>query len=117
MTAPSPSPSPVDPGRAVLVCGPTAVGESTLGFGLFQRLLTTGPHPAYIDLSQTSFLAPDRVGDPGGHQLGAASVGELWAQYQAIGARQLVLTGRGRADRVVRSRRRRCVEEGTGPAE
>lgn len=85
--------SPADPGHAVLVCGPTGVGKSTLGFGLFQRLLRTGQRTAYIDLSQTSFLAPDRAGDPGGHQLRAACVGELWAQYRAIGARQLVLTG------------------------
>lgn len=82
------------PGRAVLLCGPTAVGKSTVGYGFFTRLRHAGIVTAYVDLQQLSFFTPAAPsGHAGGHRLTAACVTDLWAEFRAAGARQLVLTG------------------------
>lgn len=72
--------SPVtDPERAVLICGPTGVGNSTLGFGLFTRLVLGGPRSAYLDLQQISFVTPACRGEAGDDQrLTASCVMDLW---------------------------------------
>lgn len=92
--APSP---PENPGRAVLICGPTAVGKSTVGFGLFMHLLETGRASAYLDLQQLRFLADVPLqgtgGEGGGHGVSAACVAGLWVQYRAVGTQDLVVTG------------------------
>lgn len=82
-----------EPGRAVLVCGPTAVGKSTIGFGLFGDLLGTGRASAYLDLQQLSFRANLAPGATSRHPLVADCVADLWALFRAVGARDLVLTG------------------------
>lgn len=93
---PSAAPAAIgdDPGRAVLICGPTGVGKSTVGFGLFGDLQADGRTAAYLDLQQLGFLA-DLPGDaPGGHEVVAGCVADLWDQYRAVGAQDLVLTGK-----------------------
>lgn len=81
------------PGRAVLICGPTGVGKSTVGFGLFNNLLADGRTAAYLDLQQLGFLADLPDDAPGGHEVVAGCVADLWEQYRAVGAQDLVLTG------------------------
>ena len=81
------------PGRAVLICGPTGVGKSTVGFGLFGDLLADGRTAAYLDVQQLGFLADLPDDAPGGHEIVAGCVADLWEQYRAVGAQDLVLTG------------------------
>lgn len=81
------------PGRAVLVCGPTGVGKSSVGFGLFGNLQADGRTAAYLDLHQLGFLADLPENAPGGHEVVAGCVADLWEQYRAVGAQDLVLTG------------------------
>lgn len=81
------------PGRAVLICGPAAVGKSTVGFGLFGDLQAAGRTAAYLDLQQIGFLADLPAGGPRGHDVVAGAVADLWEQYRAVGAQDLVLTG------------------------
>lgn len=81
------------PGRAVLICGPTAVGKSTVGFGLFMNLLATDRAGAYLDLQQLGFLADVSFDASSRHQVVAGCVADLWEQYLAVGAQDLVLTG------------------------
>lgn len=97
------------PGRAVLICGPTAVGKSTVGFGLFGDLQADGRTAAYLDLQQLGFLA-----DLPGHRLGdhgvvAGCVADLWEQYRRVGAQDLVLTGN-----VERSADLQCYRDALG---
>ena len=86
--------NPLSPGggRVVLICGPAAVGKSTVGSGLFQSLPKDG-RAAYLDLQQLAFLSdvPDRA--PSRHQVVAGAVADLWRQYRSVGAQDLVLTG------------------------
>lgn len=84
--------SSVAPGVAVLICGPTGVGKSTVGFALFIHLQVGGP-TAFLDLQQVGFLADVPSAQAAGHRARAAWVGALWQQYRAVGARVLVLNG------------------------
>ena len=79
-------------GRAVLVSGLTGVGKSTVGFGLFNNLLADGRTAAYLDLQQLGFVADLPTGAPIGHEVVADCVADLWEQYRAVGAQDLVLS-------------------------
>lgn len=91
----SSAPAPVSsgPGRAILICGPAAVGKSTVGFGLFMNRLGTGRAVAYLDLQQLGFLADLPDDAPSRPKIVAGCVGDLWQQYRSAGAQDLVLTG------------------------
>lgn len=89
----APAAAGTGPGRAVLICGPTGVGKSTVGFGLYGNLLANGRKAAYLDLQQLGFLADLPDDAPGGHEVVAGCVADLWEQYRAVGAQDLVLTG------------------------
>ncbi len=80
-------------GQIVLICGPTGVGKSTIGFELYMRLLHDGRTAGYVDLDQIGFLRPAPDDDPGGHRLRAGNLAAMWQTYHAAGARHLVVTG------------------------
>lgn len=85
------SPSPRDPGEAILLGGAEAVGKSTIAWEAFMSALRDGIPAAFVDLRQLGFLGPD--GGQVNHPLQAASVGALWRVFQAGGARLLLLNG------------------------
>ena len=91
--SPAPSFEGSGRGRAVLICGPAGVGKSTVGFGLFMNLLATGRAGAYLDLQQLGFLAGVSFDASSRHAIIADCVADLWEQYRAVGAQDLVLTG------------------------
>lgn len=70
------------------------MGKSTVGFGLFKELSEDGRTAAYLDLQQLSFLADPPDDAPGGHEVVAGCVADLWAQERAVGAQDLVPAGR-----------------------
>jgi hypothetical protein len=78
------------PGDVILLCGPTAVGKSSVGWQVYQRLLRAGERTAYIDLDQLGFRRPAAAGN---HRLKAANLAALWREYAAEGARHLVTVG------------------------
>jgi len=80
-------------GNVLLICGPTGVGKSTVGFELYMRYLRAGWTAGYIDLDQTGFLQPDSENDHGHHLLKARNLATMWRTYHAAGARHLVATG------------------------
>jgi adenylylsulfate kinase-like enzyme len=80
-------------GNVLLICGPTGVGKSTMGFELYMRHLRAGRTAGYIDLDQIGFLQPDADNDPGRHLLKARNLAAMWRTYHAAGARYLVATG------------------------
>jgi predicted ABC-type ATPase len=80
-------------GEILLLCGPTGVGKSTIGFELYLRCLKAGLTASYIDLDQIGFLRPPADGDPGNHRLKAGNLSATWRTYHTAGARHLVMTG------------------------
>ncbi len=80
-------------GQILLLCGPTGVGKSTIGFELYLRCLNAGRTASYIDLDQLGFLTPAADGDPGNHRLKAANLAATWRTYHSAGAGHLVMTG------------------------
>jgi hypothetical protein len=92
-------------GHVLLLCGPTGVGKSRIGFELYLRCLRAGRTAGYIDLDQIGFLTPAADGDPdsdpdsdpggdlSGHRMKAANLASIWRTYHAAGARYLMLAG------------------------
>lgn len=81
------------PGEVLLVCGVTAVGKSTVGWQVYERIRTSGIHAAFVDLEQIGFHRPAPSDDPGNHRLKAANLAALWRTYHGAGARRLVAGG------------------------
>ncbi|MFD9889261.1 AAA family ATPase [Amycolatopsis sp. NPDC059027] len=75
------------------LCGPQGVGKSAVGWEIFADLLRSGAKTAYVDLAQLGFLRPISDGDPDNHTLKARSLGALWANFRAAGARCLIVSG------------------------
>jgi hypothetical protein len=92
--------TPADPdasddpaGNIMLMCGPTGVGKSTIGFELYLGTLRAGLMAGYVDLGQLAFIHPGASDDPGHHRLTARNLAAIWQTYHAAGARHLVATG------------------------
>jgi hypothetical protein len=77
----------------VWLCGPTAVGKSTVGFEIYQRSNRSGVHTAFVDLDQIGFHHPVPANDPGNHRLKAANLAAIWPAFSTAGARRLVIVG------------------------
>ena len=78
---------------ALLLCGPSCVGKSTIGYEVHTRLGRRLGRTAYLDLAQLGFLRPAPPDDPGGHRLKATHLGAVWPNFRAAGVRCLVLSG------------------------
>lgn len=81
------------PGEILWLCGPTAVGKSTVGWQIYQQLSQAGVHTAFVDLEQVGFHRPGRDRDPGGHRLKAGNLAAVWETYRATGVRRVVVVG------------------------
>jgi adenylylsulfate kinase-like enzyme len=97
LDAPSPGGDRPDvaiaPGRVVLVCGPPAVGKSTVAWELFVRLRAAGHVTGFVDLAQIGFLRGGRSGDPDRMRLRSANLAALWRTFATAGASHLVING------------------------
>ena len=81
------------PGEILWLCGPAAVGKSTVGWPVYQQVRQAGVAAAYADLDQLGFLRPVPAGDPGNHRLKAANLAAVWRTFRAAGAGCLVTVG------------------------
>ncbi len=79
--------------RVLLICGPTAVGKSTVGWEVCARLRRTGLTAAYLDLDQIGFCRPAAPDDPGNHRVKSRNLAAIWTTYRAAGAQCLVAVG------------------------
>jgi hypothetical protein len=86
---------PAGQGRVPLLwlCGPPAVGKSTVGWDIFTQVAQAGIVAAYVDLAQIGFCRPPAPEDPGNHRLTARNLGAMWPVFAAAGARCLVISG------------------------
>jgi hypothetical protein len=67
----------------MLMCGPTGVGKSTIGFELYLGSLRAGLMAGYVDLGQLAFIDPGASDDPGWHRLKAHNLAAIWQTYHA----------------------------------
>lgn len=75
------------------LCGPTAVGKSTVGWEIFNQVVRSGVKAAYVDLAQISFCRPAPYSDPDNHRIKTANLGAMWSTFRSAGARCLIITG------------------------
>jgi DNA polymerase III delta prime subunit len=87
------SPPTETPGTVLLLCGPTGVGKSTVGWWVYRQLRLAGHHTAFVDLDQIGFRRPATAADPGNHRLKARNLAAFWQTSYASGARRLVAVG------------------------
>jgi hypothetical protein len=92
-----PSPAPVVPdpvpGEILWLCGPAAVGKSTVGWQVYQQVRRAGVNAAFVDLDQIGFHRPVPAGDPGNHRLKAANLAAVWREFRCAGAGCLIAVG------------------------
>jgi adenylylsulfate kinase-like enzyme len=79
--------------QVLWLCGPPAVGKSTVGFAIFLRLLGDGVPVGYVDLAQIGFCRPAPRDDPDHHRLKADNLSRVWDGFRAAGIRCLILSG------------------------
>ncbi len=74
------------------LCGPMAVGKTTVGHRVFQDVAASVP-AAYVDVDQLGLLFPLPPGDPGKDHIKVAALAAVWPEYLAAGARCVVVSG------------------------
>ncbi len=70
-----------------LICGPTGVGKSTVGWRVYERIRADGSTAGYVDLEQLGFCPPND------HRVMAANLAVLATAYRKVGASALVVVG------------------------
>lgn len=75
-------------GELLWLAGAAGVGKSTVGFRAYLKVLSAGVPAAFLDVDQLGFLgrSPD-------HRLRAQNLASVWANYQSVGAKALVVVG------------------------
>lgn len=77
----------------LVVCGPSAVGKSAVGWQLYQRARKAGLHTAFVDLGQVGFLRPAPPDDPNNDRVKTSNLAALWSTFASVGAQCLVVVG------------------------
>jgi molybdopterin-guanine dinucleotide biosynthesis protein len=85
--------SDATPGEILWLCGPAAVGKSTVGWQVYQQVRQAGVNAAFVDLDQIGFHRPIPDSDPGNHRLKAANLAAVWRAFRADGAECLIVVG------------------------
>jgi hypothetical protein len=81
------------PGEILWLCGPPAVGKSSVGWQMYRQIRRAGVSAAFVDLDQIGFFRPAPAGDPGNHRLKAANLGAVWRSFRDNGAACLIAVG------------------------
>ena len=99
LTAPVGKPGPTrqvpdaTPGEILWLCGPAAIGKSSVGWQVYQQVRRAGVNAAFVDLDQIGFHRPVPAGDPGNHRLKAANLAVVWHAFRASRAGCLIAAG------------------------
>lgn len=91
-TESTPSPAPCPPGEVLVLCGPTPVGKSTVGFQTAAFLWQSDAQAGYLDLTQLGFVRPALPAAAAAQQR-ALNLLSVWRVFHDAGARRLVTSG------------------------
>jgi hypothetical protein len=81
-------------GPILWLCGPTGVGKSTAGFGLYMKHVLGRKIPgAFVDLDQIGFYRPAPSGIRVNHRMRAQILAATWRTFRAAGAQCLTMVG------------------------
>jgi adenylylsulfate kinase-like enzyme len=75
------------------LCGPPGVGKSTVGWEMFTLVSEAGIEAGYVDIDQLGMCYPEPSSDPGRHRMKEQNLGAVVANYQAAGARCVIVSG------------------------
>jgi adenylylsulfate kinase-like enzyme len=81
------------PGEILWLCGPSAVGKSSVGWRVYEQTRRAGVRAAFADLDQLGFHRPAPTGDQGNHRLKAANLAAVWRSFRDNGAECLIVVG------------------------
>jgi len=83
---------PLATNRTVLVLsGPPGVGKTTVAWRVFDLCTEAGEDPAFVDLDMLGSAWPAPDDDPNQTRLRATNLAAVWANYQAVGSRRLII--------------------------
>jgi adenylylsulfate kinase-like enzyme len=75
------------------LCGPPGVGKTTVGWEIYSRLIRSGVETAFVDIDQLGMCYPETAGDPARHRMKERNVAAVIANFEASGARCVVVSG------------------------
>jgi hypothetical protein len=75
------------------ITGQAAVGKSTVSWQLFAELASSGTRAAFADADQLCMCDPAPPGDPGRDRIRARNASAVVGNYQAAGARRVIVNG------------------------
>jgi predicted ABC-type ATPase len=75
------------------ISGPAGVGKSTVSWQLFTELAASGTRVAFADADQLCMCYPPPTDDPGRDRIRARNAGAVIGNYQAAGARCVIVDG------------------------
>jgi broad-specificity NMP kinase len=75
------------------LCGGAGTGKSTVAWQVFNDLSAQGLHVGYLDIDQIAMLYPLSDGDAAGHHFKVDNFASVVANYRALGAQAVVVSG------------------------
>lgn len=78
-------------GTALVLSGPPGVGKTSVGWRVFDRCTDAGDDPAFVDVDMLGAAWPAPEDDPYQTRLRARNLAAVWANYQAVGSRRLIM--------------------------
>jgi hypothetical protein len=92
--APHPLVHPSGPGGDItVVCGPRAVGKSSVSWAMFRQRAAAGQRTCYVDLDQISMLRGGGATDSDRRALRNSTLASLWRTAETRGATTLIANG------------------------
>ena len=84
------------------LCGPMAVGKSSVGWEIFTQLTNAGIKTGYADADQLGLCYPVPEDDPVNHRVKSLNLGAVYHNFRDAGARCFIFPGSVRSAEEVR---------------
>lgn len=75
------------------LCGPSGVGKTTVAWALYTQFAQAAVEPGFVDIDQLGMCYPEPPDDPGRYRMAARNLAAVTANFEAAGARCVVVSG------------------------